>query len=119
MRKPLARYLHAATCFAPLALSAALIVPPNPFAHAQGVQGPPGERAFCASYNDGGPPDCEFATWDQCQAAISGLDGTCEQNIQLPSGPGFRLPGLFRDPVYAPPEQSLMPPMPMPPPPDE
>ena len=53
------------------------------------------------------------------QAAISGLDGTCEQNIQLPSGPGFRLPGLFRDPVYAPPEQSLMPPMPMPPPPGE
>ena len=86
--------------------------PPLPFAHAQGVQGPPGERAFCATYDDGGPPDCEFATWDQCQAAISGLNGTCQQNIQLPRGPGFRLPRLFQDPVYAPPFQAPMPPPP-------
>jgi hypothetical protein len=36
---------------------------------------------YCAVYNvDGGATNCYFVTWQQCQAAISGMGGFCEPN---------------------------------------
>jgi len=37
---------------------------------------------YCAHYGGsfGGAPNCGFTTWDQCMAAVSGTQGTCEMN---------------------------------------
>ena len=45
---------------------------------------------WCAYYNffHGGATNCGFATWQQCQAAISGVGGSCGANptYQPPRG---------------------------------
>jgi hypothetical protein len=45
---------------------------------------------WCAYYNlgFGGATNCGFATWQQCQAAISGVGGSCGANpmYQPPRG---------------------------------
>jgi hypothetical protein len=88
-------------------------------ATAQVIQGPPGERQYCATYDDGSGIDCSFATFQECLAAVSGVGGSCNQNVRLPSGPQLfpnvpRRERLFPDPLWSPPAQD-----PMPPPPDE
>jgi hypothetical protein len=45
---------------------------------------------WCAYYNffHGGATNCGFATWEQCQAAISGVGGSCGANpMYQPRGP--------------------------------
>lgn len=48
--------------------------------------GPPAEASpwpWCADYtgrNGGGGTNCGFASWRQCQAAISGVGGWCSPN---------------------------------------
>jgi Protein of unknown function (DUF3551) len=45
---------------------------------------------WCAYYNVwGGATNCGFVTWQQCQAAISGVGGSCGANpdYQPPRGP--------------------------------
>ena len=48
---------------------------------------------WCAYYNfaHGGATNCGFATWQQCQAAISGVGGSCGANprYQSPRGPYY------------------------------
>jgi hypothetical protein len=45
---------------------------------------------WCAYYNffHGGATNCGFATWQQCQAAVSGVGGSCGANpmYQPPRG---------------------------------
>jgi len=40
---------------------------------------------WCAEYGsfrgDGGGTNCYFVTWQQCQAAISGVGGFCRRNL--------------------------------------
>jgi len=40
---------------------------------------------WCAYYRVGGT-NCGFSTFDQCQAAVSGIGGNCQENTQY-SGP--------------------------------
>ena len=41
----------------------------------------PQHGAWCAVFNgDAGPTSCEFATWRQCQATVSGVGGYCARN---------------------------------------
>lgn len=43
---------------------------------------------WCAQYNlPGGPMSCNFATFEQCRAEISGVGGMCNVNPYLPNGP--------------------------------
>lgn len=35
---------------------------------------------YCAQYNDGSSPDCEFTTLQMCDEAISGVGGVCIDN---------------------------------------
>ena len=57
---------------------------------------------WCAYYNflHGGATNCGFATWQQCQAAISGVGGSCGANPQYqpPSGPYLSTRPPRRDP---------------------
>jgi Protein of unknown function (DUF3551) len=58
------------------------------------------DGAWCAYYNVwGGSTNCGFATWQQCQAAISGVGGSCGANpmYQPPRGPylSTRLPTRY------------------------
>jgi len=46
---------------------------------------------WCAIYNDGsGSKNCGFASFQQCQADVSGIGGFCTQNstYQPSAGPG-------------------------------
>jgi hypothetical protein len=46
---------------------------------------------WCAYYNGGGfggATNCGFATWQQCQAAISGVGGSCGPNTTYQPSPG-------------------------------
>ena len=50
---------------------------------------------WCAYYNfaHGGVTNCGFATWQQCQAAISGVGGSCGANPRYQTSPGpYRSP---------------------------
>ncbi len=50
---------------------------------------------WCAQYGGmggGGGRNCGFVTWEQCQAAISGVGGYCEPN------PFFTGPGPYAGP---------------------
>ena len=46
---------------------------------------------WCAIYrgSGGGGTNCGFVTWSQCMAAISGVGGTCYENLADPR-PGDR-----------------------------
>jgi len=49
---------------------------------------------WCAYYDGGGfggATNCGFATWQQCQAAISGVGGSCGPNPQYQSSRGMYL----------------------------
>jgi hypothetical protein len=38
---------------------------------------------WCAYYSgDGGPRNCGFQTFEQCQADVSGIGGSCRRNTQ-------------------------------------
>ena len=56
------------------------------------IEKPAGAQDYpwCAYYNfdRGGARNCGFATWQQCQAAISGVGGSCGENpmYQPPRG---------------------------------
>lgn len=49
------------------------------------IEGPRGENKFCAMYDDGSAMDCTFASYAECQRAISGVGGICQAN-DLPRG---------------------------------
>jgi Protein of unknown function (DUF3551) len=38
------------------------------------------DGAWCAYYEDSGGTDCGFATWQECEADISGNGGYCAPN---------------------------------------
>lgn len=41
----------------------------------------PQHQAWCTVFNgDSGVNDCGYATWQQCQATVSGVGGFCERN---------------------------------------
>jgi hypothetical protein len=42
--------------------------------------------AWCAHYNDNGGTNCGFYTYQQCQAAVSGVGGYCALNLEGPPG---------------------------------
>lgn len=49
---------------------------------------------WCAQYNlPGGPMSCNFATFEQCRVAISGVGGMCNVNPYLANGPTTRFYG--------------------------
>jgi len=41
---------------------------------------------WCAQYEEGGT-NCGFASLSQCQQALSGNGGFCDQNQNIPAGP--------------------------------
>jgi len=45
---------------------------------------------WCAIYSDGsgGSKNCGFASFQQCQADVSGIGGFCTQNSTPSAGPG-------------------------------
>jgi hypothetical protein len=45
-----------------------------------GGVGPAAAGAWCAYYEDSGGTDCGFATWQECEADISGNGGYCAAN---------------------------------------
>jgi hypothetical protein len=54
---------------------------------------------WCAYYNflQGGATNCGFVTWQQCQAAISGVGGSCGPNPQYQPAPrSYRFPRYYR-----------------------
>jgi hypothetical protein len=60
------------------------------------------EYPWCAYYNfdRGGASNCGFATWQQCQATISGVGGSCGANPRYQPSRGLYLSTrpLKRDP---------------------
>ena len=75
--------------------------------HAQGNGGP---AQYCAQFSDGTSPDCSFATFQECDASVSGIGGVCNINpaaTSLPSPPQNPLPF---DPMAVPPPPLLPPP---------
>jgi hypothetical protein len=54
---------------------------------------------WCAIYGGrgGGATNCGFVTLQQCQATISGIGGTCEENPRYTGGERLRAPKRHRD----------------------
>lgn len=74
-----------------LILTAGLVVAGLPILASEASADP---YKWCALYNagrGGGAQNCYFVTWDQCQAAVSGVGGFCMEN-QFYDGKPVRTP---------------------------
>jgi hypothetical protein len=53
----------------------------------------PSSYPWCGMYADkSGATVCYFATWQQCQATLRGIGGTCILNPSFRGGPPLRRP---------------------------
>jgi Protein of unknown function (DUF3551) len=41
---------------------------------------------WCSDFNNAGPRECSYSTFEQCQAAVSGVGGQCSRNPSIPIG---------------------------------
>ncbi len=52
---------------------------------------------WCAYYSGrGGGTNCEFTTYEQCMATVSGIGGFCNINTQYVPPPGPHGPAIYR-----------------------
>src|SRR5438876_9241063 len=59
-------------------------------AAALAVEGHPAaaQNAWCAYYSYGGGTSCGFSTFEQCQASVRGVGGSCNRNPNTLGAPG-------------------------------
>ena len=46
----------------------------------------PMNQPWCAVMSDAGSSECSYATWEQCEATVSGAGGVCILNPRGPDG---------------------------------
>jgi len=90
---------------------------------------PAAAAEWCAVFEEDGNLDCSYYTFQECQRAISGVGGDCQQNLRPSSNepqpsPVLPLPRIFRGDHPArdydvPPPPGMDPPPPYPEPPSD